>query len=214
MGYALNYLRLQLGKLVFYLFEPIFQCWENRDSDIRVHLHQGLIYLDKGETAVALLNLNMVLSLKPNHFLALASRGRLFLKEGRSQLAAQDLLKANQVSAYRFSHYGLSSEYLRSLNKGVNNLGVPIVSNFTDMLEFQSKLHDVPKELGSSDVNSLSKERSTEEQGREESKEHLPAFKRLTFSELDHEKFDKLGSITQQEIDNTDWDQLIEDFTS
>ena len=80
MGYALNYLRLQLGKLVFYLFEPIFQCWENRDSDIREHLHQGLIYLDKGETAVALLNLNMVLSLKPNHFLALVSRGRLYLK--------------------------------------------------------------------------------------------------------------------------------------
>ena len=51
VGHALNYLRLQLGELVFSLLEPIFQCWENRDSDVRLHLRQGLICLDKGETA-------------------------------------------------------------------------------------------------------------------------------------------------------------------
>ena len=89
-----------------------------------------------------------------------------------------------------------------------------VVSNFTEILELLSKLNGEPKELEFPDVISLLRERSTEEQGRKESKEHLPAFKRLTFSELDHEKFDKLGSITQQEIDNTDWDQLIQDFTS
>jgi hypothetical protein len=40
------------------------------------------------------------------------------------------------------------------------------------------------------------------------------AFKRLTFIELDREEFDKLGPITQNEVDNTDWDQLAQDLTA
>ena len=213
MGYTQNYLRFRLGKLVFPLLEPIFQCWESRDTDVRLYLNQGLNYLNKRETAIALLNLNMVLSLKPNHFLALVSRGRLYLKQGRCQFAVQDLLKANQVSAYRFNHYGLNNEYLRSHNK-VSNLGVSIVSNLTEILELLSKLNGKPKELEFPDVISLLRERSTEEQGCAENNEHAHALKRLTFSELGRKKFNKLGPITQQEIDNTDWDQLTQYFTS
>lgn len=214
MGCTLSELWLQLGKLIFPVVEPIFQCWENRDSDVRRHLHQGLICLDKGKPAVALLNLNMVLSLKPNHFLALVSRGRLYLREGRYQLAAQDLFKASQASAYRFTHYDLYNEYLRSVDKDVNDLGATIVNNFTEVLGSLCNLNRETGELESADMASFPRDPSMIEQKHEENKEDAPAFRRLTFSELDREKFDKLGPITQQEIDDTDWDQLVHKLTS
>ena len=213
MGHTLNYLRLQLGKLAFLLIEPIFQFWENRDSDVRVHLHQGLICLDRGETAVALLNLNMVLSLKQNHFLALVKRGQLYLKEGQCQLAAHDFLKASRVSTYRFSHHGLNNEYIRLLKKGVNDLDAPTVRNFSEILDPLNELNGGSEELESYDV-AFPGERPMVEQRREDNREHTPIFKRLTSDELDREKFDKLGPITQQELDNTDWNQLTQNFTS
>ena len=131
MSRAINYLQVQLGKFVFSLLEPIFQFWENQGTNVRIYLRQGLNSLDKEKTAVALLNLNMVLSLKPNHFLALINRGRLYLKESRFQFAVQDFLKASQVSAYRFHHYGLNIEYFQSVNKDVTDLDTSTGSQFS-----------------------------------------------------------------------------------
>lgn len=207
-------LRLRLEELVFPALEPIFQCWENRGSDTRKHLHQGLICLDKGKTAIALLNLNMVLSLKPDHFLALVSRGRLYLKEGQNRLAAEDFFKASKASAYRFTHYDLYNEYLRSVDKDVNYLGASIVSNFTDVLGSLGDLKDGSETLESTDMASFPKEPSTAEQKCEENLKDMLAFKRLAFNELDREEFGKFGPITQKEVDNTDWDQLAQDLTA
>ena len=213
-GSTVSSLRLRLGELVFPVLEPIFQRWENRGSDVRKHLHQGLICLDKGKTAIALLNLNMVLSLKPDHFLALVSRGRLYLKEGQNRLAAEDFFKASKASTYRFTHYDLYNEYLRSVDKDVNYLGASIVSNFTDVLGSLGDLKDEPETLESADMASFPKEPSTAGQKCEENLKDMLAFKRLTFSELDREEFDKFGPITQKEVDNTDWDQLAQDLTA
>ena len=212
--YVLNCLWLQLGKLLFPLLERVFQRWENRAPGARRYLCQGLVSLNKGETAVALLNLNMVLSLNQDHFLALVSRGRLYLKEDRCRLGAQDFLRANRISKYRFIHYGLSNEYLRSLNMGVKGLDLFTNSSFKEVLESLSELNDGPEEMESSDVTTFHGECSTMEQESQEIKKHPPAFKKLTFSELDRKRFDKFGPITQDEIENTDWDQLIQDFTS
>ena len=106
----MKYLRFNLGKLVFPILEPIFQFFDNRGSDVRKYLNQGLNYLDRGEIALALLSLNMVLNLRPNHILGLISRGRLYLQAGRLKLAAQDMIKANQLSPYRFIHYCIKNK--------------------------------------------------------------------------------------------------------
>ncbi|KMP12653.1 hypothetical protein UR09_00675 [Candidatus Nitromaritima sp. SCGC AAA799-A02] len=213
-GYFLNWLRFRVGELFFPILEPIFQWWENREKDVRGHFYQGLKCLDQKKTAIALLNLNMVLSLKPGHFQALVCRGRLYLKEGRGQLAAEDFLKANKVSPYRFTHHDLHREYFQSVNKDVENLGASIVNNFTDALESLSQSKDTPvREQDTIDQASLSKKRSAVEQTVEEDEDDAVPFKRLYLNDQEREKFRKLGPITQQEIKDTDWDQLIQDLT-
>ena len=79
MGFVLDCVRFNLGKLAFPILEPIFKRWENQNQDVRKYLRQGLTHLGERKAAISLLNLNMVLSLNPNHFLALVSRGRLYL---------------------------------------------------------------------------------------------------------------------------------------
>lgn len=214
MGFALNCLWFNLGKLAFPILEPIFQCWENQNQDIRKHLRQGLTCLGKRKTAIALLNLNMVLSLRPNHFLALISRGRLYLGEGKIHLAVWDFIKASQVSSYRFFHYNLYDEYLRSADKDEYDLGASTTSDFTEVFESIIRQNGGSREQKSTDVVSFFSEGSRADQRFKKSKDHAPAFKRLTFRELDREKFDELGPITKVEIEAADWDQLIQDLTS
>ena len=214
MGFVLDCLRFNLGKLAFPILEPIFKRWENQNQDVRKYLGRGLTHLGERKAAISLLNLNMVLSLKPNHFLALVSRGRLYLAEGKAHLAARDFIKASQISSYRFTHYNLYGEYLRSVNKDEHDLGASIVSNFTETLESISRQNGGFRELKSTDVVSSLGERSMADQRCEKNKDHAAAFKRSTFRELDREKFDELGPITQGEIEAADWDQLIQDLTS
>ena len=82
---------------------------------------------------VGLLNLNMVLSLRPDHFMARVYRGRIFLKENQFRLASVDFIRANKISPYRFTQYGLYSEYLKSINEGVGNLSDSVAENFNQV---------------------------------------------------------------------------------
>ena len=209
--YFLNWIQFKVGELCFPVLEPISQWRENRDADVRRHFYQALRCLDSKKTAIALLNLNMVLSLKPDHFQGLVCRGRLYLNEGRCQLASEDFLKSNRVSPYRFIHNDLHQEYFRSINKDFTDLGASIVSNFTDVLEALSKSQKVPaRKPEVADPASLSKERSVIEQKVEGDEAEKVSFKKFSFNRQEREKFKKLGPITQQEIDDIDWDQLIQ----
>ncbi len=153
MRSLLNWVQFKVGALFFPVLELVFQWWENRDADVRRHFYQALQCCDSKQMAIALLNLNMVLGLKPDHFQALVFRGRFYLKEGRCQLASEDFLKSNRVSTYRFVHHDLYREYLQSVSKDSKGLGPLIVNNYTDALEVLHQTEDVcpVRELKSAD---------------------------------------------------------------
>ena len=217
MRSLLNWVQFKVGALFFPVLELVFQWWENRDADVRRHFYQALQCCDSKQTAIALLNLNMVLSLKPDHFQALVFRARFYLKEGRCQLASEDFIKSNQVSTYRFIHHDLYREYLQSVSKDSKDLGSLAINNFTDVLEVLHKTEDVypVRELKSADpISPLPMERSAVERGVGEGEAKSVSFRKFPFNtRREREKFKKLGPITQQEIEATDWDQLIEDLT-
>ena len=62
--------------------------------------------------------MNRVLSLHPNHFLAHVYRGRIFLRHKQYQMASDDLVQANRISPFRFTHYRLYREYLDAIGEG------------------------------------------------------------------------------------------------
>ena len=100
-SHLFNFLCFKMGETIFPLFEPMLKLAENKDPEVRRHFNQALLSLKKSKQAIALLNLNMVLSLKPNHFLARVFRGRIYVKEGQYRLASEDYLEANRISQYR-----------------------------------------------------------------------------------------------------------------
>tara|TARA_B100000315_G_scaffold31232_1_gene26447 strand:- start:389 stop:1069 length:681 start_codon:yes stop_codon:yes gene_type:complete len=213
----LDRVQFKVGELFFPALELVFQWWENRDADVRRHFYQALQCRDSKQTAIALLNLNMVLSLKPDHFQALVHRGRFYLKEGWCQLASEDFMKSNQISPYRFAHHDLYREYHQSVNKDSKDVGSLVVNNFTDALEVLHKTADIypVRELKSAaPIPPPPMDRSTVEQEVEESEVKPVSFKKFPFNtRREREQFKKLGPVTQQEIEATDWDQLVEDLT-
>ena len=62
--------QFKLGEFIFPMFEPMLRFIENKDPEVRRHFIQALSSLKEKKHAIALLNLNMVLSLNPRHFLA------------------------------------------------------------------------------------------------------------------------------------------------
>ena len=75
----------------------------------------------------------MVLSLKPNHFLARVFRGRIYVKEGQYSLASEDYLEANRTSQYRFIHYDLYQEYFKSVNNEFRGKGETVLKKIDDV---------------------------------------------------------------------------------
>ena len=127
--------QFKLGDFIFPMFEPMLRFIENKDPEVRRHFIQALSSLKEKKQAIALLNLNMVLSLKPRHFLARVFRGRIYIKEGQYRLASEDYLEANKISQYRFIHYDLYREYFRSVNSEVGSVGGTILKNFDQVFE-------------------------------------------------------------------------------
>ena len=125
-----NLVCFKIGESIFPIFEPILKLAENRNPEVRRHFNQALISLNEKKQAFALLNLNMVLSLKPNHFLARIFRGRIYIKEGQYRLASEDYLEANRISQYRFIHYDLYQEYFKSVNNEFRRKGGQVLKKF------------------------------------------------------------------------------------
>lgn len=206
-----NQIRFNIGDFFFPLLEPIFRVLENRDSEVHKHFHQAIQNLEENRTTVALLNLNMVLSIQPRHFLARVYRGKIYLNDGRSRLASEDYLQANKISPYRFLHYHLSREYFASVKKEFGDMGASITRNFDQIFEVLRQSQGNPQENNEADEG-------------QEILESLPDYDNLEFdmdlgdAEIlegaENSKFKKMGPITKKEIASTDWDRLIKELTS
>ncbi|MFQ5483128.1 MAG: hypothetical protein ACE5ER_10255 [Nitrospinaceae bacterium] len=194
---------------MFPLLEPVFVFFENLKPEVRRHFDQAVRSLESENVAVSLLNLNMVLSLRPSHFLARVYRGRIYLREGQYRLASNDFLQANKISSFRFTHYGLYHEYLNSVTDGMGSLGKPIFQRFS-------------QGLGSSRLDQDASA-SPELPGFEESfqarsglsffpEEVNPETLELTPDEV--HKFQGMGPITGKEVKDTDWDSVLKKLST
>ena len=187
--------------------EPFLRLTDNRSLEVRRHFNQALLNLQNSKQAIALLNLNMVISLKPNHFLARVFRGRIYVREGQYRLASEDYLEAKRISHYRFIHYDLYREYFKLVNKEFGTESDPILQNFNAVFD---------------SLNSTSYLQYWESNKGREYKEKLSlieADKRGSASDFsltaeEKEKFRILGPITQQEVEATDWDSFMDKFNS
>ena len=197
----------KIKEAIFYLIEPFLKLTENRNLEVRRHFNHALLNLQNSKQAIALLNLNMVISLKPNHFLARVFRGRIYVREGQYRLASEDYLEANRISHYRFIHYDLYREYFKSVNKEFGAESDPILQNFNEVFD---------------SLNSTSNPQYWESNKGREYKEKLSlieADKRGSASDFsltaeEKEKFRILGPISQQEVEDTDWDSFMDELNS
>jgi len=206
-------IRNRLGKLLFPVLETIFIMLDNLRPNVRQHFYRAIRSLGKNNMPVGLLNLNMVLNLHPNHFLARVYRGRIFLQERQFRLASVDFIRANKISPYRFSQHELYSEYLESVNEGVGYLGDSMVSNFNRVFEAlrqesdnlfpDSKIEE--KQEGSETAHSL--------QLTSEEDKHVSGKNRYLTPE-EKGKFQEMGPITLKELEQTDWESLIKKLAS
>ena len=206
-------LRTSIGRFLFPAIEPTLIALENIRPDVRRHFDQALKSLENRNMPVGLLNLNMVLSLRPNHFMARVYRGRIFLKERQFRLASVDFIRANKISPYRFTHYGLYSEYLKSINEGVGNLSDSVTENFNHVF---NNLKNSP-EMISQDFEKEENDDCFEpvpplQMTMEDEQLALGESSDLTPEDIG--RFDDMGPITQEEIEETDWENVIKKLAS
>ena len=178
---------------------------------MRRHFNQVLTSLDQRKQTLALLNLNMVLSLKPNHFLARVFRGRIYIKEGQYRLASEDYLEANRISQYRFIHYDLYQEYFKSVNNEFRGKGGTVLKKFDDVFDTIDFISE-GKGLEPKASQEFQEYLSVIETGGALRQDSVLPLKDLTSEEK--EKFETLGPISQQEIEENDWDLLMDDLKS
>ncbi len=191
--------RFHLGRWVFPVVEPICILMENLRPQVRRHFEQAIKNLERHNLAGGLMNLNMVLSLKPDHFLARVYRGRIYLREKQFRLASEDFVQAGEISAYRFSHYNVRREYLDALHEGARHRKE----------EMESVNHET---LSQEEFESLLEMDDADEMLQEEDVALFEEDLELTGDE--REKFQDMGPITGTEADNTDWDKVIKQLTS
>ena len=207
----LNLFCFKIGQSIFPIYEPILKLAENKNPEVRRHFNQALINLDERKQTFALLNLNMVLSLKPNHFLARVFRGRIYVKEGQHRLASEDYLEANRISQYRFIHYDLYQEYFKSVNNEFMGKGGTVLKkndDIFDAIDFISGQKGLEPEVGQEFQENL----PVIETGDALPQDFVSTLEDLTSEEK--EKFETLGPISQQEIEENDWDLLMDGLKS
>jgi len=196
-----------MGETIFPIFEPMLKLFENKDPEVRRHFNQALLSLKKSKQAIALLNLNMVLSLKPNHFLARVFRGRIYVKEGQYRLASEDYLEANRISQYRFIHYDLYREYFKSVNNEFGRQGEQPLNSFDDVFDSMYLIQDykgLEKEAGQEFQRNLSLTETDD----------IISYHDLSLTPEEKEKFETLGPISHEEMEETDWDLFMDDLNS
>ena len=211
ISHFFNLLRFKMGETIFPIFEPMLKLAENKNPEVRRHFNQALISLDERKQTIALLNLNMVLSLKPNHFLARVFRGRIYVKEGQYRLASEDYLEANRISQYRFIHYDLYQEYFKSVNNEFIGKDKAVLKKIDDVFDTIDFFSD-GKGLAPEASQDFPEKFSVIETGGAVPQDYVLILEDLTSEE--REKFETLGPITQQEIEENDWDLLMDDLKS
>ena len=207
----LNLFCFKIGQSIFPIYEPILKLAENKNPEVRRHFNQALISMNEKKQTFALLNLNMVLSLKPNHFLARVFRGRIYLKVGQYRLASEDYLQANRISQYRFIHYDLYQEYFKSVNnefRGKDGVVLKKLDDVFDTINFFSGGNGLAPEAN----QEFQEKFSVTETGGAVPQDSVLILEDLTSEE--QEKFKILGPISQQEIEEIDWDLLMDDLKS
>jgi tetratricopeptide (TPR) repeat protein len=196
-----------MGETIFPLIEPILKFFENKDPEVRRHFNQALLSLKKSKQAIALLNLNMVLSLKPNHFLAHVLRGRIYVKEGQYRLASEDYLEANRISQYRFIHSHFYREYFKSVDNEFGKQGGQPLNSFDDVFDSMHLIQgckDLETEAGQEFQGNLSLTETDD----------IVSYHDLALTPKEKEKFETLGPISQEEIEETNWDLFMDDLNS
>jgi tetratricopeptide (TPR) repeat protein len=206
-SHLFNFICFKIGETIFPLFEPILKLFENKDPEVRRHFNQALLSLKKSKQAIALLNLNMVLSLNPKHFLAHVFRGRIYVKEGQYRLASEDYLEANRISQYRFIHYNLYREYFKSVNNELGRQGGQPLNSFDDVFDsmnLNKSCADIETEAGLVFQGNLSLTETDD----------IVSYHDLALTPEEKEKFEILGPISQEEMKETDWDRFMDDLNS
>ena len=206
-SHLLNILYLKMGKTIFPLFEPMLKLAENKDLEVRRHFNQALLSLKKSKQAIAILNLDMVLSLKPNHFLARVFRGRIYVEKGQYRLASEDYLEAHRLSQYRFIHYDLYREYFKSVNNEFGGQGGQTLKIFDDVIDSMYLIQ------GCRDLKTKAGQGFQENLSLTETDDIIP-FHELALSPEEKEKFETLGPISQEETKETDWDLFMDDLNT
>ncbi|UCD12524.1 MAG: hypothetical protein JSU88_05450 [Nitrospinaceae bacterium] len=203
--------QFKLGEWTFPLLEPLYRLVESRNSMVKRYFDLALTHLEQRRTGMALLNLNMTLSLKPNHFLARVYRGRVFVLEGRTLLASEDYIKAHMINRFRFLHYGLYREYFKSMKKETLDPGLTEVWDFNQVFEALRQTHDhISREA--SKVKGRNTAGHTPSRSLWEDDDSLLDIEVL--SDEEQYKFEAMGPITQDEVEVTDWDLLIRQLSS
>lgn len=217
ISYWINLVQYSIGEFLFPFLEPIFRSLENQHKNAHLYFSQAIVNIEKNNIPVALLNLNTVLTLQPNHFLARVYRGRIYIRQNQFKQASEDYIFADKISHYRFIHYDLYREYLRSVNKGIEKFGASIIQNFTQAFEVLRQAQDklIQKGGGSKKddpFEASAKSPLSQFDADMQNSETLFEEEGLSHEEL--LRFEKMGPITQQEIENTDWEKVIKRLSS
>ena len=126
-------------------------------------------------------------------------------------MASEDYLEANRISQYRFIHYDLYQEYFKSVNNEfMRKDGTVLKKNddIFDTIDFISGEKGLEPEISQEFQENL----SVIETGGALPQGFVSTLEDLTSEEK--EKFETLGPISQQEIEENDWDLLIDDLKS
>ena len=205
-----RYVRYSLGKLFFPVLEPLFILRENLSTAVRRHCDQAIKHVENKNFAVAQLHLNMVLSLYPRHFLARIYRGRIYLGQKQYRLASEDLLQANRISPFRFTHYRLYREYLESIGEGTQfGEGRP-PAHWMSRLKGLRQAPDIEgyEGMDASDAQSMIEDSTDSEE------EQLMVLQDPDLTPSESEKFGDMGPISSCELENADWDHVLKKLTS
>ena len=204
--------RYNFGKLLFPMLEPLFILRENLKTSVRRHFDQAIKHIENRNFAVAQLNLNMVLSLYPNHFLARVYRSRIYLRQKQYRLASEDLVQANRISSFRFTHYRLYREYLESVAEG-GSAGQSLNSPYG--MDRLKGISQNPETHPSAYDNSEALEgQSFIEELMDIEEEQMMVCQELDLTSGEREKFLDMGPITSNEVQNADWDHVLKKLTS
>jgi tetratricopeptide (TPR) repeat protein len=202
--------RYGIGKLFFPVLEPMFILRENLRMTVRRHLDQAIKHIENKNFVVAQLNLNMALSLYPNHFLARVYRGRIYLHQKQYRLASEDFLQANRISPFRFTHYRLYREYLESVGENSRYDEGHSSANWMGRLKEFPKAPDIKRY----DSAEASESKPVFEDSMDLDEESFILSQDLDLSDSDRDKFGDMGPITSQEAADADWDHVLKKLTS